>query len=50
MNFSFIMDWTSITDMELAVMAFNLGLMYFYWDIAKYILGFVKSKLASRRV
>lgn len=45
MTFSFITDWTAISDMELAVMAFNLGLMYFYWDIIKFILGFLKEKL-----
>ena len=44
MNFSFITDWTAVNDMQLAVIAYNLGLLYFIWDVTKWILSFVFNK------
>lgn len=45
MNFSFITDASSYTTHEVLVMLFNLILLYFMWDVAKYILGFIHQKL-----
>lgn len=42
--FNFITDYTSVTDMQLAVMAYNLGLLYFMWDVAKFIIGVIRPK------
>lgn len=49
MIFKFITDVNSITDMELACMAFNLGLLYFLWDIYKYIRNAVKSRIRGNK-
>lgn len=44
MVFNFITDWQSIPDMQLACLAYNLGLLYFIWDVTKWILSFVFNK------
>ena len=49
MVFEFITDVSNVDEMQLAVMAYNLGLMYFVYDVAKYIVGFVHNKLENRR-
>lgn len=45
MVFNFIADYAQINDMQLAVMAYNLGLLYFMWDVYKYIRNAIKSKI-----
>lgn len=45
MNFSFIIDASMYTTDEIIVMCYNLALLYFMWDVAKYILGFIHQKL-----
>lgn len=49
MIFEFITDINSVDDMQLAVMAYNLGLTYFIYDVAKFIVGFIHNKLENRR-
>ena len=49
MIFEFITDVSNVDEMQLAVMAYNLGLMYFVYDVAKFIVGFVHNKLENRR-
>ena len=41
MIFDFITDINSVDEMQLAVMAYNLGLTYFIYDVAKFIVGFI---------
>lgn len=50
MMFDFITDINSIDEMQLAVMAYNLGLMYFMWDVGKFMVGFIHNKLENRRI
>ncbi len=45
MNFSFITDVAAYSSDEILVMCYNLALLYFLWDVAKYILGFIRQKL-----
>lgn len=49
MVFEFITDIKSVDEMQLAVMAYNLGLTYFIYDVAKFIVGFIHNKLENRR-
>lgn len=42
--FKFITEWEGVNLQELACMAYNLGLMYFMWDVAKFMLGFLANK------
>lgn len=49
MIFDFITDINSVDEMQLAVMAYNLGLTYFTYDVAKFIVGFIHNKLENRR-
>ena len=46
MIFDFITDINSVDEMQLAVMAYNLGFIY---DVAKFIVGFIHNKLENRR-
>jgi hypothetical protein len=45
MVFNFITDYTQVNDMQLAVLAYNLGLLYFMWDVYKYIRNAIRSKI-----
>lgn len=49
MIFDFITDINSVDEMQLAVMAYNLGLTYFIYDVAKFIVGFIHNKLENKR-
>lgn len=49
MVFEFITDINSVDEMHLAVMAYNLGLTYFIYDVAKFMVGFLHNKLENRR-
>ena len=49
MIFDFITDINSVDEMQLAVMAYNLGLTYFIYDVSKFIVGFIHNKLENRR-
>ena len=50
MIFEFITDINSVDEIQLAVMAYNLGLTYFIYDVAKFIVGFIHNKLENRRM
>lgn len=49
MIFNFITDVSSVDEMQLAVLAYNLGLTFFIYDVAKFIVGFIHNKLENRR-
>ena len=49
MVFEFITDINSVDEMHLAVMAYNLGLTYFIYDVSKFMVGFIHNKLENRR-
>ncbi len=48
MVFEFITEWENFNLQQLAVMAYNLGLLYFIWDVAKFILLHFVPKLRRR--
>ena len=50
MVFKFISDVSSINEMQLAVMSYNLGLLFFIFEVAKFIVGFIHNKFDKRRV
>lgn len=47
MIFEFITDCASVSLHDLACMSYNLGLLYFLWDIFKYIRNVVKHKIGG---
>lgn len=49
MNFSFITDITQYTSDEILVMCYNLALLYFMWDVVKYIVGFIRQKVRGKK-
>lgn len=50
MIFNFITDINSVSEMQLAVMSYNLGLLFFIFEVAKFIVGFIHNKFDKRRV
>lgn len=49
MVFEFIQEWENFNLQQLACMAYNLGLLYFMWDVAKFIIVNMVSKLRRRK-
>lgn len=45
MTFNYILDPTEYPGQEVTIMLYNLVLMYFMWDVAKYILGIVQQRI-----
>ena len=50
MIFNFITDINSISEMQLAVKSYNLGLLFFIFEVAKFIVGFIRNKFDKRRL
>ena len=50
MVWNFITEWENFNLQQLAVMAYNLGLAYFMWDIFKFLFGIVKHTFRRVRV
>ena len=49
MIFNLITDITDMTTLQVAVQLYNLALLYFLWDIAKYVLHIIKMKLGGKK-
>lgn len=49
MVFEFISEWENFNLQQLACMAYNLGLLYFMWDVAKFIIINMVPKLRRRK-
>ena len=45
MNFNYITDAASYETHDVLVMLYNLILLYFMWDVAKYMLGIVRERI-----
>lgn len=49
MVFEFITEWENFNLQQLAVMSYNLALLYFMWDVAKFIMTSMLPKLKRRK-
>jgi len=45
----FIIDSTGLDTFQVSVMIFNLALLYFLWDVVKFIISVVGAKLGKGR-
>ena len=50
MVFKFITDSTGLTVVDVAVMAYNLALTYFYYDIMKFVLSAFRARIKGGKV
>jgi len=45
----YILDSTGLDTFQIAVMIYNLALLFFMWDVLKFIITVVSSKLGKGR-